>query len=390
MSISLAFTVMGLMLAYLLYKVEPQQGRTLNAVLFGNITRDWGNTGYFFVLITLISEALLLFIAAQAGFLDGPRVLSSMAVDRWFPTKFAMLSDRLVTQNGVLLMGGAAILTVILTRGSVRFLVVLYSINVFITFCLSQLGMVRHWWRVRSDVKNWWRKLMINGTGLFLTTFILISVIILKFHEGGWITILITGSLVGVAIIIKRHYIQTARLLRRLNGLLQEAISINLKRLESEREFDPEAKTAVLFVNGFNGVGLHTLFNVIRLFGKEFRNFVFVEIGVVDAGNFKGVDELEHLKVQVKKDVDRYVDFVRKQGHYAESMSIVGIDVIDEAEKIVSKILERFTNTVFFGGQLVFPQETFLTRLLHNYTVFALQRRFYQKGIPFVILPIRV
>ncbi len=150
MAASLAFTVMGLMIAYLLYRVVPQSGKTLNAVLFETMTKDWGKGGVVFVLVTLLSEAVLLLVAAQTGFLDGPRVLSNMALDRWFPTKFAMLSDRLVTQNGILLMGGAALVTMVLTNGSVNYLVVLYSINVFITFFLSQLGMVRHWWQVRG------------------------------------------------------------------------------------------------------------------------------------------------------------------------------------------------------------------------------------------------
>ncbi len=390
MSISLAFTVMGLMLAYLLFGVGAQPGKTLNAVLFQNITADWGRSGYIFVLVTLISEAMLLFVAAQAGFLDGPRVLSNMALDRWFPTKFATLSDRLVTQNGVLLMGGSALVTVLLTRGSVKYLIVLYSINVFITFCLSQLGMVRHWWEVRSQVKNWWKKWLINGVGLILTTFILISVITLKFHDGGWITLLITSALVGLALIIKRHYLHTAQLLRRLNSLLQEAALVDTKDVKTKPAFDPTAKTAVLLVNGFNGLGLHTLFNVVRLFGKEFKNFLFVEIGVIDAGNFKGIDEVEHLKTQISKDTERYVTLMQAQGHFAESISVVGIDVISEAEKIAPDIVKRFPSAVFFGGQLVFPTESMLTKWLHNYTVFSLQRKFYQQGIPFVILPIRV
>ncbi|MBI4810594.1 MAG: amino acid permease, partial [Ignavibacteriales bacterium] len=114
-------------------------------------------------------------IAAQAGFIDGPRVLSNMALDRWMPTRFATLSDRLVTQNGILIMGGGALILMIATHGSVRFLVVLYSINVFITFVLSQLGMVRHCWIERKQEKHWEKKLLINGIGLLLTSFILVS-----------------------------------------------------------------------------------------------------------------------------------------------------------------------------------------------------------------------
>ena len=105
-----------------------------------------------FILVTLASEAALLFVAAQTGFLDGPRVLSNMALDRWFPSRFATLSDRFVTHNGIVLMGGFALVLMLATRGSVDLLVVLYSINVFITFTLSQLGMVRHWWQERRSV----------------------------------------------------------------------------------------------------------------------------------------------------------------------------------------------------------------------------------------------
>jgi len=394
MSISLAFTVMGLMAAYLLFEVEPQAGKTLNAVLFESVIQDWGGySGHLFVLVILISEAMLLFIAAQTGFLGGPSVLANMAHDRWFPTKFSSLSDRLVTQNGVLLMGSAAILTMLLTHGVVRFLVVLYSINVFITFCLSQLGMVRHWWRGRDKLKKWKKKMFVNGLGLTATSFILVSVVVLKFHEGGWITLLITGGLVAVAVFIKRHYIHTAKLLHRLNSLVQATAAPlvgSVKRSQKPCELDPQAKTAVLLVNGFNGLGLHTLFSVIRWFGAEFRNFVFVEIGVIDAGNFKGIEEVDRLKAQVRENNQRYINFMNQNGYYAEAISAMGIDVIDEIQKLALGILERFPGAVFFGGQLVFPQESLLTRWLHNHTVFSLQRKLYQQGIPFVILPIRV
>ncbi len=81
---------------------------------------------------------------------------------------------------------------------------------------------------------------------------------------------------------------------------------------------------------------------------------------------------------------------MKRHGYYAEGFYSIGIDVADEITTIAPKILERFPQAVFFGGQLVFQEETFLSRLLHNYIVFAVQRRFYHQGIPFVILPIRV
>ena len=394
MATSLAFTATGLMFAYLLLHVGHQDGKTLNAVLFETLTTGWGGGAKWFILITLISEALLLFVAAQAGFLDGPRVLANMALDRWMPTKFATLSDRLVTQNGILLMGGAGLLMMWGTGGDVRYLVVLYSINVFVTFVLSQLGMVRHWWQERRAGHSWKRKILINGVGLALCAAILISVVILKFHEGGWITLVLTGALVALAIGIRRHYNYTRSLLTRLDTLVEAVDVDTLARpaAEPSREFapDPSGKTAVILVSGFNGLGLHTLFGILRIFRGDFKNFVFVQVGVVDAGNFKGAAEVERLRSHCLEQLDRYVCFMQDRGFYAESYYAVSTDVVAQLEDIAPRITTKFPNAVFFGGQLVFPQDTLAARWLHNYTVFAIQRRFYRQGIPFMLLPIRV
>jgi amino acid transporter len=393
MAISLSVTVAGLLIGYLLFRVTPETGKTLNAVLFEHLTASWPHgAGFTFVLITLASEAALLFVAAQTGFLDGPRVLSNMALDRWFPARFATLSDRFVTHNGILLMGGFALLLMVATGGSVDLLVVLYSINVFITFTLSQLGMVRHWWQERTNVAGWKSKIAINGVGAALTAFILISLSAIKFFEGGWITLLVTAVVVGAAFLIKRHYNQTSLDLRHLDDLVAAA-EVDKPSSGNKASLavpDPKAKTAVVLVNGFNGLGLHTLFAVLRMFPGVFKNFVFVQIGVVDAGNFKGAAEVENLKRHIEEGNQRYVEYMSVRGFHAEAVSDVGIDVVQKATEMAPKLLERYPNGIFFGGQLVFRKETFFTRLLHNYAVFSLQRRFYQQGLPLLILPIRV
>jgi amino acid transporter len=394
---SLAFMVVGLMLGYLLFRVQHQPGKTLNAVLMESITAGWnGHVGYIFVLVTLISEAVLLFVAAQTGFIDGPRILSNMAIDRWIPSRFAILSDRFVTQNGVLMMGGAALILMVFTHGSVKFMVVLYSINVFITFFLSQLGMVRHWWLVRKEYKYWFKKAFVNGVGLALTAFILVSVVVIKFFEGGWITIIITGSLIIVAIIIKRAYTQSLLPLKRLNELVDAAERIHSRTVPGVTDgnvlpkMDPDAKTAVLLVGGYNGLGLHTLFNIPHIFGGSFKNYVFVQVGTIDAANFKGTEEIEKLKLHVSHELDKYVKLMQSQGFYAEGISAIGTDAVEEICETAKKIQEKYPNAVFFGGQMVFPKDTFFSRLLHNYTTFAVQRKFYQQGIPFIIMPVRV
>ena len=398
MAISLSVTVMGLMMAYILFDVRDSPGKTLNAILFESVTASWGGFyGVGFVWITLFSEAVLLFIAAQTGFLDGPRVLANMALDKWLPTRFAMLSDRLVTEKGILVMGIASLAMMLASNGSVDFLIVLYSINVFITFSLSQLGMVKHWWEQRGTEKQWLKKLIINGIGLTLTTFILISVLILKFNEGGWVTMVITGVLVLGAFFIKNHYNKTASILKRLDVIVEAAVLTGSDVHDKGHDqtspaplYDPKAKTAAILVNGFNGLGLHTLFSVFRLFGSTYKNYVFVEIGSIDAGNFKGADEIENLGSFVRNETSKYVDYMNDHGHYAEAYFSIGTDVVDEVNKLVPSIREKFPDIVFFGGQLVFTNETIMDRWLHNYTVFAVQQNLYVHGIPFVILPVKV
>src|ERR1044072_1254086 len=116
MGASLAFTASGLLLCYLLWRLSPVEGKTMNAVLVEGVAGGLPLCRTF-VGATLFSEAMLLVVAAQAGFVDGPRVLSNMAVDSWVPHRFAALSDRLTTQNGIFLMGLAARAGLVYTRG---------------------------------------------------------------------------------------------------------------------------------------------------------------------------------------------------------------------------------------------------------------------------------
>jgi hypothetical protein len=391
MAVSLAFIAGGLILGYLLFQVRPEPGKTLNAVLFEQVAKH-GLGGHGFVMLALASEALILIVAAQTGFLDGPRVLSNMALDGWMPSRFSVLSDHLVTKNGILIMALASLAVLWISRGSVRFLVVLYSINVFMTFSLSQLGMVKHWWELRRHGTRWKRKMLMNGVGLSLTLFMLITVVIVKFHEGGWLTLVVGGCGVALSLLIKRHYRQTAMLLTRLETLLTTALPRRSGKEPSPPPGKPSAEddTAVILVNGFSGVGLHTLFTVLRLFHGHFKNFVFLQVGVIDAGRFKGAREIENLKRTVAGDLAKYVKLMHTHGLYAESSFSLGTDVVDETEKLAVEVLEKFPSGVVFTGQLVFPRDTLATRILHNFTSFAVQKRLYQKCIPVLILPIRV
>ena len=397
MAASLSFMVLGLMICYMLFNVQLDTHKTLNAVLFNNLAVGWGPfwSGSF-VLTTLLSEAALLFVAAQTGFIDGPRIMANMAIDHWFPKRFASLSDRLVTMNGVLLMGTASIVLMIISKGSVALLVVLYSINVFITFTISQLGMVRHWWQMRGKELNWKRKLTINGVGLILSSFILVSVIIIKFRQGGWITLMITGMLIFLAINIKRHYFRVAIKLQKLRLKAFEEIEKlihqrpcedrNLKKVR----FDKEGRTAIILVSGFGGTGLYTFLRILENFKGVYHNIVFVRIGIINSKVYKGSEELDHFTKQVKEDGEKYVTVANQFGLYGKSLWTIGTDPVNEIYRIVKRLRPRLSGAAFFGGQLVFSKTFYLSKLLHNHTIFSIQKRFFKFGIPIVIFPIKI
>jgi hypothetical protein len=126
------------------------------------------------------------------------------------------------------------------------------------------------------------------------------------------------------------------------------------------------------------------------MFGDTFRNFVFISVGAVDAGNFKGADELEALRTHTAAEAERYAAWARSRGYGAAALTTVGHDVMGEVMHLAADARENFPNSVFFAGQLAFARETRLTRLLHNSTALALQRRFFAANLPFVVLPIRV
>jgi len=388
MAVSLAATAGGILVLYLLFQVAPAEGKTLNAVLLERFAGAWRvggvNVGYGFVAFTLATEAALLFVAAQAGFIDGPRVMSNMAIDSWLPHRFAQLSDRLTIQDGVLLMGGAAIATLIYTKGDITRLVTMYSINVFVTFSLSQLGMLRYWLKQKEGKRG--RGLLIHGVALALCAGILAGVLYEKFELGGWVTVAVTGAVVALCLAVRRHYDRVREGFRRLDQVMSGLPAA----YEGEvKPLDPKAPTAVLLVGGYGGLGIHALLSVQRLFPNHFKNFVFVSVGVIDAAAMKGVDEVDRVRERTEASLRHYVDLARKLGLPADHRMAVGTEAVAQAEELAAGIAKEFPRSLFFMGKLIFQNEGFFFRVLHNNTADQLQRRLQFAGLNAMLLPVR-
>jgi uncharacterized membrane protein SirB2 len=383
---SLAVTAGGILVCYLLLKVHPIEGQTLNAVLAGKVFGGW-KIGRGLALVTIFSEGAILLVAAQAGLTAGPRVMANMAVDYWFPHRFASLSDRFSIQNGVLLMGGAAILLLLYSHGNITTLVVMYSINVFLTFTLSQLGMSRFFIKNRAKEKKWKKYLPVHIVGLALCLTILVITSIEKFAMGGWLTFVITSIVIVLCFMTRAHYNKVRGGVRELDDLL---LNLPTKGPVNTMPVDPKAMTAIQLVNGYNGFGVHTFLSILASFPDMYKNFIFVSVAEVDVGSFKDSDAVSCMEGSVCDFLRKYVELARRLGFAADFRYDLGTDIVKTASILVESIAKKFPKSTVFAGQSVFRQSGLIHRLMHNETAFAIQQQLRWKGITTVILPIRI
>lgn len=218
----------------------------------------------------------------------------------------------------------------------------------------------------------------------------------MKFLEGGWITLIITGLLVVMALNIRKHYYQTKLRLQKLRlsayaTLENEMSHLSDKPIHQQKiEFDPKSNTAVILVSGFGGTGLTTFLKTRDSFNGFYKNYVFVRIGIINSRIYRGAEELDHFKENVKEDGKKYVNIANQLGLYGKSIWTIGTDPVEEVYRVMKRMMPHMANVTFFGGQLVFSRTFYLSQLLHNHTIFSIQKRFFKFGIPIVIFPIRI
>jgi amino acid transporter len=181
------------------------------------IARRVFGTGVFYFAVQTATMLILVF-AANTSYADFPRLSSILARDRFVPRQFANQGDRLVFSNGIIILSGFAIVLIVAFGGDTHALLPLYAVGVFMSFTLSQSGMVRHWWRLRE--RGWPWRLCVNGAGALATFVVLLTLAVTKFAEGAWIVVLVIPILVGTFVMMHRHYDEVARALS-LEGLTE-------------------------------------------------------------------------------------------------------------------------------------------------------------------------
>lgn len=390
MALSLAFTASGIFLLYLLWDARPVEGQTLNASTFSAIIGSlglgaWANKAI--LVVVLAFEAGLLFVAANTGFLGGPAVLSNMAADSWVPHKFRYLSTRLVTQNGIVVMGVAALAILFWTDGSVTLLVVLYSVSVFLTFAVSLFGLCLYWWRHRGESEHWLRRFILSLLGFVICAGILAVLLVEKFGEGGWAAVIVIGAIAALCIYIRGHYRDTKNAIHSVDRVFaNQPFGPHVGPVEP----NPDDQTAVFIVGSSRGGGLHALLWVQRMFPGHFKNFIFVNARTVDSHAYGGEGAVEQMRAEANATLKFFVDFCHSHGMASSAYLGFGTDVVDEVTKLCESISKEYPGSIFFTSKLIFEHDNWFTRLLHNQAALAIQRRLHFESLQMVILPMKV
>jgi len=391
MALSLAVTAGGIILLYLLWDASPIHGETLNATTFRSIIENANPGGdvanQIMLAVVLAFEAGLLFVAANTGFLGGPSVLSNMAADSWVPHKFRYLSTRLVTQNGILVMGIAALAILFWTGGSVTLLVVLYSISVFLTFAISLFGLCLYWARNRRKGTHWLRRLLLSALGFVICAGILVILLFERFAQGGWATALIIGAIATLCIFIRKHYRETKQAIHSVDEVFAtQPFGPNREPVEP----NPDDQTAVFIVGTSRGGGLHALLWVQRMFPGHFKNFLFVNARTVDSHAYGGEGAMDKMREEAAETLEYFVDFCHSHGMAASSYLGFGTDAVEEVTRLCEEISREFPHAIYFTSKLIFSSDNWLVRMLHNQASLAVQRRLHLEGLQMVILPMKV
>ncbi|MCC7355338.1 MAG: amino acid permease, partial [Anaerolineae bacterium] len=189
----------GLSILAHIYGVAPLSEETVPS----QVARAVFGTSWFYYIVQA-STSLILVLGANTSFADFPRLASILARDGFLPRQFAFRGDRLAFSAGIVLLGAIATALVVFFRGDVHALIPLYALGVFLSFTLSQSGMVVHWWRRREP--GWHQSIAVNLIGAILSGIVVIVVAVVKFPHGAWMVVILIPLLALLFSSIERHY----------------------------------------------------------------------------------------------------------------------------------------------------------------------------------------
>lgn len=205
MAITLGTLFIGITFLATSYGIEAS--KTGNPTVIAQIAKlVFTGPLYFMYPVFQLATLLILTLAANTSYSDFPRLASLLARDNFLPHQFAFRGDRLAFSIGIIFLAMLAGILLVVFEGNTNLLINLYAVGVFMSFTLSQSGMVRHWWRLRREHKGWQRSMAINGLGAVTTFIVALVIATTKFVEGAWIVVILIPLLVLMFLGIQKHY----------------------------------------------------------------------------------------------------------------------------------------------------------------------------------------
>jgi hypothetical protein len=307
-----------------------------------------------------------------------------MAMDSWVPRRFGSLSSRLTSGHGILVIGLASLAALIYARGNVSTLVIMYAINVFLTFSLSMAGMLKDAIFPGRGGHRRFGEAVLFLTGLLICLSILGVTTYQKFYEAGWLTLGVTGAITGGCYLVRMHYRNIGRLVASLDREIPKLPDLpEMPPSENRRD----GQTAAILVGGYGGLGINTTRDVIRQFKAVYQRIVFVSVGVVDASSLQYGVEAEQVLQKTRAACRQYVELAARYRVPATWRATVATSANDELESLCSTLATEYDSVTFFAGQLVFDRPRWYHQWLHNNTAFDLQSRLLVIGQTMVIMP---
>ncbi|MCL2818191.1 MAG: APC family permease, partial [Actinomycetia bacterium] len=326
-------------------QVMPLEGHTvisqMGAAVFGS-----GSPLFYFLQF---ATAFILFLAANTAYTDLPNLLAILAHDGFAPRQFMQRGTKLSLSNGILLIMVAASLLVIVFRAQVHYLIPLYSVGVFLSFTISQAGMIVKW--VRDKEAHWREKMLINVLGAFMTGVGLIIVFVMKFTHGAWMLAIAIPALVFLMWRIHMHYQQ-----------VREAVSISKKEFLA-RYRKSETSDNFLCVVPVAGIDRSTL-KMLNYANKMSSNVVAINIAQDKKAakrlrkkwtNYEIDDPLEIIVNQYRNVVPPIEDFLEERETTLQSGEVIAI--------ILTKFVTKNLADVLLHNQTTY----LLTRALQNH-----------------------
>ncbi|MFZ5639627.1 MAG: APC family permease, partial [Bacillota bacterium] len=199
MSVTLGVMFIGISLLARFYNIVPVHGETVLSLIAKHI---FGRNLFYYYIQA--STAMILILAANTSYADFPRLASLLGKDGFLPRLLAMRGDRLVFSNGIITLGAAAALLIVIFQGDTHRLIPLYCLGVFLSFTLSQAGMVIRWFKLKG--KGWQSHAVVNGAGATVTGIAVMVIAAFKFTKGAWVVVILIPLLVALLHTIHRHY----------------------------------------------------------------------------------------------------------------------------------------------------------------------------------------